>query len=350
MLAGIVVALLSIFSTVRADTVIRKNESGGAGLPYSNVRVDDFKDGELVYTTSSGEQKKDLPGSIFKITIDRDPVLTAGEDAFVAGKWDVAVDSYLKIVRGGEEWKRRWSIPRLMIAAQQAGRFDASAAGFIALVKLDPAAAATARPTPPEGPSKLLDDVVKEVTTALRDSNDQQKAALLSFILDLHRARKDEAAQAATLEELSKLSGALESNPELSGLLAGIRIGQARAALNQKKFDETLQIIESNQSIFVDPPQQAQAMYLLAQATEGKASKDDKTALQDAALKYMAVAAHFDSLEGQPFVGDSLLAAARLCALAGLIDDARSINESVIRDFPDTPFAVQAQKQLDALK
>ncbi|HQY89939.1 MAG TPA: hypothetical protein PK402_14900, partial [Tepidisphaeraceae bacterium] len=241
--AWAMLALFVVSSAVRADTVVRKNEAGGPGLSFANVRVDDFKDGNLVYTTSSGQQKTDPVDSIFKLIIDRDPVLTSAEDALVTNKWDVAVDGYLKIVRGAEEWKRRWSVPRLLTAAERAKRFDASASAYIVMVKLDAAAAATMRPTPPEGPSKLLDDVVKEVTASLKDSNDQQKAALLSFTLDLHRARKDAVAQAATLEELSKLSGALENNPELSGLLASIRLGQARAALAQKKFDDVIKTI-----------------------------------------------------------------------------------------------------------
>ncbi len=343
-LAGLVLLTLASFS--RADVVIIRNATGGPGIQQQNVRIEGMTDGQLAWITSAGISRSEPIERIFKIALDRDTVLTAAEDAFAEKQWDRAIDNYIRVVRGADEWKRRWAIPRLITSASEAKRFDAAVTAYVAFIRIDPANASASKPNIPEGPPAVLDAAARDVRTQANETtNPQQKAALLSFLLELHRARKNDPDVATTLDELLKIPGAAGDDPAMNSLAGGIRLGQARVALEQKKFDEVLSIIQTHADRFVEPLQQAEALLLIAKSRHALAG-ENADQLTSAAADYMRVVAHFSATENRPFVAEALLGAAQSLLKARLTDDAQSLLRQLIDEFPNTPQAQQAAADL----
>lgn len=346
-LATLLILLLA--SLTRADVVVIRNATGGPGIQQENVRIEGLKDGRLAWITSAGQSRTEPIERIFKIALDRDAVLTAAEEAFAEKQWDRAIDNYIRIVRGADEWKRRWAVPRLILSASEANRFDAAVTAYSALVRIDPANASASKPVIPNGPPAVLDSAARDIRTQANDTTiPQQKAALLSFLLELHRARKNDADVAATLDELIKIPGAAGDDPAMNSLAAGIRLGQARVAIEQQKFAEALTIIQTHAERFIDPIQQAEALLLIARSRHALAG-DNAEKLSSAAADYMRVVAHFNATPNRPFVADALLGAGQSLIQAKLTDDARNVLRQLIDEFPDSPQAQQASTDLQKI-
>ncbi len=367
--ATLVLATLGWVVAAAPADVIYLNRGGADRGPQADplskdasiVRIE--KD-QLVFRIAGNETSRPLD-RVAMIQVTNDPALSAGDAAFVSGDFNKAVENYLRVVRGPADWRIRYAAPRLIEAAGDLKRFDAAVAGYVGLVRVDPAAAAVRKPALPAKGSKFLDDAAKELDQALRAATSEpQKQALLAFQLDIHQARSDEAASASTLEQLLKVAGGeAAKDPANAALLASIRLSQARIALTKKQPADAAKVIESHQSAFADPTQQAEALYMLAQAKEGLAKEGlakeapagepqatDIAALQDAALAYMKVVAHFARAEGSPFVADSLLRAAQLQEKINDVDAARAMYAQLSEEFPDSPAAGDAKQALERLK
>src|SRR5439155_26875049 len=88
-----ILALLAFPASVRADTLYI---GSGGGIPYANVKVLRIADGQIVYTLASGNETRKPVDQVVRMQIDDEPALNAAEQAFVAEKWDDAVDAYNK--------------------------------------------------------------------------------------------------------------------------------------------------------------------------------------------------------------------------------------------------------------
>jgi tetratricopeptide (TPR) repeat protein len=333
----------------RADTVLQKSGESGS-LSFNDCVITDFRDGRLFFNTGGGSKRETPAGDVLKLGLTRDPVFTAAEDAYAVGDWNKSIDGYMKIARGGEEWKRRWVVRRLLAAADQAKRFDAQVAAYGIQARLDPAAAGASRPLLAGQPAKALDAAVVSINGVLREATEPEaKAALLTFLVDLHRARNDAPAIASTLEQLMAASKDLSDEPGLRSLLAGVRLEQARALSEQKKFRELIALLESSGAVIESAPAQAESLYMIAQARAALARPDDKPAQQDAALAYLRVVAHFANVEGRPMVGESLLAAADIQQRVGDTESARQLLQQAVEEFADTPIGATATQRLKRL-
>jgi TolA-binding protein len=126
------------------------------------------------------------------------------------------------------------------------------------------------------------------------------------------------------------------NSPLVKGARATIALRQAEDDLKQSKFQDAANMVESHQDVFVDPAQQADALYTLAQAKEGLASKDTPDSLKDAAIAYMKVVAICKDFDGKPHVADAMLKAAAIEEQLQKPDEAVMLYKQVSSTFKDT--------------
>ena len=343
--ATLAAALLA--PAARADTIYASSTGDASKAVKYDGTVNGIDNGELVFTNAANFRKAGRPlKEVVRLTLDNQPAFNAAEAAYVEGKWDAAVDGYAKALRGNlPDWQRRYADPKLMDAAAKAGRFDAAVSGYVDLVKIDPALAAGRKPALPKQGSTLLDTAAADVKAALPDAKTPaQQQALLSFLVDLQRTAGDDKAAADTLQELVKLSGNAADTPENRAMLEQVRLGEARVALDANRPADAAKVIDANRALFADPTAQAEALYTLAQADRAQAGKDS-IKLQDAAIAYMRVVAHFKDAPDKPRVADSLLATAQIMDELGQKAAAQSLYRQVVTDYPDSPAADLAKPQ-----
>src|SRR5439155_5819336 len=110
--------------------------------------------------------------------------------------------------------------------------------------------------------------------------------ALQAFLLELQRARGDEKTAVQAAPPSAGGAG--------TGSVAKQQLDAAAAALAARDYSKTIAQITAAKVALIDPKDQADALYYLAEAQAGLAEqKNDRAALQDAGLAYMRVVAHF---------------------------------------------------------
>jgi TolA-binding protein len=345
--------LLSCASIARADTVWVSSGSAGNALELSNVKVADIREGKLIFLGVGGRETTRELSQIARLRVDDDAGLTAGEDALANSQWDAATDAFLKVMATSKPWAKQWAAGRLAAAAPKANRFDAAVKGYIALVKTDPARASALKPAPPDARSTYLTTALSDVTTSLADPQlpAAQRQALLSFQLELERAKKDDQAIADTMEKLLKTGATTANDPNAAAALARLKLDQAGVTLGAKDYDKVITDLNANAGVFIDPRDQVQAMFLIAEARLGQAIKSNQPAAwQDAALAYMRVVAHFKDGPPSPLVARSLLKAAQIEEKLQDRDGAIAIYDQLAAQFPAEPPAADAKAALQRLK
>ncbi len=330
--------------------------SGAAATVYSDVKVESVEKGQITFTTLMGNSVvKDLT-TVTELWLDDEPTYNAAQRDFLANRVDRATDEYDQVIQNtNKPWLKAMCYPRLAAAAQRAGRFDKAVEAYLVLLKSDPKTAAQYRPTVPEGPSPYLDAAAKKLSDAVDGPNltGDQQTMLLTLLVEVQHARNDEKAVAALAARLpSGLAATGDPGATLAaGALADAKLAEAAAALSGKNFDKATAVINGAKSTFLDPARQAEALYILAQAQDGRAQASGQTdAWRDAAIAYLRVVGDFKSVSGAPRVADSLLRAAQIVQKLNQPAQALEIYQSLVNDFPTTPAADQARQQIDQLK
>ncbi|HMO24907.1 MAG TPA: hypothetical protein PKB10_01425 [Tepidisphaeraceae bacterium] len=354
-LIQILLVIIACSGVVQADT-IWWGSGEGRGLAANDVRVDsiDLANQELVYLTRAGQRTARKFDQIKQLIIDNEPAFNAAEEQFFAGEFDRAVEGYQRTLRSTtKEWLRAWSAIRLADAANRAGRFDAAVGAYVAIVRLQPDLAAKYKPQIPDSRSTFLDNAVTELNTARNQAtNDAQRQQILTLLLEVHQARRDTTAANAVMEDLLKLNIGSADDPAARTALASIRISQAKNALAQNDYPRAIAVINEDRTLFVDPAEQAEAFWILAEAGYAQADRSNRTALLDAALAYMRVAAHFKDVPGRPYVGESLLRAAEIHELLGgeQVAVALSLYKQIATEFASEPAGAKARQHQQRLE
>ncbi len=321
-------------------------------LERSNVNIRDIKDG-LVHFSIEGRHAEPIDLSrITRLTVRDETAFNAAEEAFLKEDWDKASDGYRRTINAtNKEWLKTWSAQRLVESAGKANRFDAAVTAYIQLVAGDPAVAARNKPVLPDAKSAYLNTAVAELNTAIAGARtDAQKQALLTFLLEIHRTRGDSKALNEVAQQIIGIS-ADSNDPLIQRGMAELKLGLAKQALSEKKYDQALSEIESSKAIFNEPAQQAEALFCIAEAKYGQlADKDDPVQLKDVALDYMRVVAHFKDLPGRPHLAESLLKVADIHVRLNDKNTARELYQSVASQFKDQPPAEAAEKKLAELQ
>jgi tetratricopeptide (TPR) repeat protein len=330
----VAVSLLVGTSTALADTVFT---SVG---PLNNVQIVGIEGSSLRYITPTGaETTRDL-SAIQRLQIDTEPAFNQAEEAYAAGQWDKATGGYEKTIRAtNKPWLKQWSGLRLLEAAEKSGNFAAATTAWIEVVQSNPAAAQGRQPKLPEGTSTFLDTAAADIEKALQGRlDDKQKAELLKFVLNIYQRKNDTAKAISAAERLSKLPG-VDADP---ALLGDLKLSLARIAFDQKNYPKARQEIDSVRANLTTPEQQSQALYLLAEVDRATAG-EDKNKLQDAALAYMRVVAHFPRGEHAP---DALLKTGGILEKLGQTKEAMALYQQAATDYPTS----KAKENVERLK
>jgi TolA-binding protein len=350
-LSLLLVAVLGLAAPALADTIFVGN------LPYKDVKIKTVKDGKLIFMTAGNETSRPVK-DITRLQINDEPALSAAEEAYAGQKWEAAVDGYLKTIRSSsKDWLKDWSALRLIEAASKTKRFDAAVTGFLSLMQRDPATAMKLKPEVPQEKSTFLDTAATDVKRVLNETklNDEQKSTLLAFLLDINRARGDTKAVGETVEQLAKTetseSSTTAGDASASKALADRKLGIANVALEQKDYKKAIDTIEESRGVFTDQRQQADALWILANSRAAlAASKNDTKEMQDVALAYMRIVAHFKDAPNAPHVPESLLAAGEILEKLKDTDGATNLYTQLSTAYPETPAGAKAKEGLERLK
>ncbi|MEA2710931.1 MAG: hypothetical protein QOF78_3532 [Phycisphaerales bacterium] len=331
---SLVIALLAVFATttsLRADTIWAGGGAGGTGLEVGGVQIKSIQDGKLVFITGAGRESTREVRQVSRVAADGELSLNAAEEALASGKFDVATEGFRKALSSSaKDWVKTWSAQRLTSVAPRANRFDAAASGYIALLVRDPVRAADYKPAPPPAGSTFVTSAINEANAALATPSlaAGSKEALQKFLDELQQAGTEVPAAAAasnrpapaaaqagapvqTVAAAASDAAASAANQQV----ARQKLAAANAALERKDFPAAITEIRSNAKIFLEPRDQAQALYFIAEAQTGIATaKNDVPSWQDAALAYLRVVAHFRDgpPAAGPFAARSMLKAAQI--------------------------------------
>jgi TolA-binding protein len=350
---GLALALLAgVGAAARADSVFVSSSAGGKPLEIPEVKILRLDGNMMVFDNNGNESVRPL-AEVRQITVDGEDALNAAEAAYVSGDFASAVDGYLKTFRSpSKPWLKDWAAGRLLDSANRSGRFDAAVTAYIDLLENNPSAAQHSKPATPAADSDYLSTAAGEVQTALDDPalNDAQKVALLSYLVELDDARNDKADADKTAGQLDDLLAKDPSNPGAQRAMARRHLVAAQQALAAGDADGARQIIEHSASQFIDPRQQADAMWLLAEAQSAKLGfVPDPVELEDCALAYMRVVAHFKDLDGHPHVVESLLKTAQIEEKLNNPEAARALYDEIVQEYPDDALAQAARQRMGQL-
>lgn len=327
------------------------------GLPYHGIRITGVKDGELQFETPNGNLTSKPIKFVTRINVTDEPALNAAEDAYARSDWNQAADNYEKAIRSANSpakaWLRDWCSLRLADAAGKGGRFDVSIRTFIDLAKKSPEQAATmfAGLKMPKAGSDYLKQAAASLETEVSQSrNDAATEVLLSALKDIYTVNNDSAHAGATAAKLAEVAARRNPNsPEALRALMDIKLQNLHKTLAAKQFATVIQTIEQDAPAIVDPFQQIDALFLLAEAKAGKAAASPDADWKDIAISYMRVVANAKS--DDPHVPVALL---RVAAIhAGHLNEkatALKLYKDIIKQYKDTDAAKEAQKAVAQLE
>jgi TolA-binding protein len=349
---AIAVVLLGTTGAAWADSVVVK--SGGTSLPFDDVKINSIADGAITFTSGEGRQTSRDLSQVISVKCDDEPALNSAEDAFAAGNFSEAADDYQNVINStSKDWVKSWATLRLVTAAAKANRFDAAATAYVQLVLANPASAEQFKPKVPTDTSylataeKTINDAID--TTSADQTKSAQTEALLSFLLEIEQAKHDNAAAAAVADRLLKYQ-ASSGDPNAGKVLIQGRLAVAQSDIDQGKLDDALDLIHTSAASITDPTQQADALYLIAEAKDAQAqAKNDDNFRREAALAYMRVVASFKDQTDNPHIADALLKTAAIEEQLHNADETLGLYQQVAAQYPQSPEATVATQAIARL-
>lgn len=338
-------------SWATADVVWLKSGKGNA-VALENVKVVGVQNGSLAFTTASGNQTSRSLDVVPRIKLDDDPAFSAAEDAFDRGDWAAAADGYRKVLAGAtRDWVKDRASLRALQAADKSGNFPAAVAGFVELLQTNFALANDHKPAIPKNKPEALDPAIAQVKQAAGNPRlgNEQKTVLLNYLMEMYTARGDTASARGVLQQLGKVAPADLNSPEARKLQADVKLAEARQAFGDKQYARAIQTLEASSGLFGDSQQQADALYLIAQAREAGAKPDDADQLKDAAIAYMRVVASFKGVAGAPHVAEAMLRTAGIEEKLKNPQEALALYKQVASEFKGSPEATQAEQAVARL-
>jgi hypothetical protein len=323
---------------------------GRNAIEDDGVKIIQVTGDQMTFVSGSGVQSTKPLSQLPQINLDNETSFNAAENAYAAREYNTAITSYQSVLQNSSE--KPWILTRAATRLSQCGktlnRFDAQVVAYTSLLQTDPAAAAQIKPAEPAAHSADLDAALASITQALGNSQlrDPQKSALYSLQLQIDRAKGDTAGVNTALQQLVALGGASDSDKAL------LKLAAAGIAVDSRQYSDAINDIEQNRTLYTEPDQQVDALYILAEARQGAdGTKSDPDTLKDQALAYMRVVTFGSRLPDRPHVAASLYQ-------AGLIEEklkepraAVPLYEQVIRDraFANSPVLSLAQAAVDRL-
>ncbi len=345
-------ALLGPVSLSIADTVMVRTSTGGS-LAYNKVKIQNElgkgpQNGELLFTSENGVVGHRPLDLIVQIKSDDEPALSAAEQAFASNDMKAAAEGYRKLTSSSREWVKKRAEMRLAEAAGKSGDLASTVEVFIQASAKDPAAARKLKPDLAAAPASEIDAAIAQVQRASSSATDAQKQVLLPFLAELYNAKKDTASAAKVLAELNKMAPSAANAADVEKARADTALASAQDAVAQRNYSAALSTLRANAAAFTQPKQQADALYLIAEAKAGSAKNE--TELKDAALAYMRVAANFRSLPDAAHVADSLLKTGEIEEKLNQPKTALSLYKQIAVEFKNSDAAKIAQQNVQRLE
>jgi tetratricopeptide (TPR) repeat protein len=334
--AAAVAALALSPAALRADTVWTRSGTN-TPVPIEGT-VTQIAEGKLQMQGKTGNAVTRPLDQVWRIKADTEPALSEAEEAFEQNKFDVAAAAYDKALQSTKkDWVKDRAADRLVVAAEKAGQFPLQAAAFAQVALRDPLGAADKKPLVPADKAQVL----KAIPSVERAFAAKPTDLLRGFLGELYVA-------AERFDDLAKLTPAGGAkDPGLIVLQASVAAKKGNPAL-------AVQTIEQYKALIAQPDQQLEALYTLATAKEALAGTDPAK-MQEAAVAYMRVVAHFGT-RGDPRVAESLNKTAGLLERSGQPAEAAAVYAQVAQMAADprskarTGLAAEAQKNADRLK
>lgn len=330
----------------RGDTVWLQSGSGKP-VALEGVKVQGVQDQNITFTTAAGVSNTKPMDHIPEIKLDDEPAFSTAEEDFAKGDYAGAADNYRKAISSSsKDWLKDRASMRLVEAADKSGNFGDAVAGFIELMKTKPALATQHKPTIPKNQPAQLDPAITLVKQEALDPKltPDQKTVLLNYLLELYGAKGDTASAQAVIQQLGSVMPADANSPEARRIQADSKLAEAKQEVAQRQFTQAIQTLVGSGNFFTDPMQQADALYVIAQAKAGAARPDDTDQLKDAALAYMRVVAVCKDLEGKPHVADALFNTAGIEEKLKNPKEAIALYTQVATEFKASPLAETAQQ------
>jgi hypothetical protein len=331
--AALLAALLAPAGLARADTIILKSGTGTLPVEGTIVSIDSS---ELVYVSASTDRQTHKQiDNVLQIKAASEPKLTAAEQAYADGKWSDAVTNYQAALNStSADWVKNRAIVRLIDAAAKSGQFAPQVAAFIEMAKRDPANARAHMPATTSVKGDQIKAVIGDVErnannpSLKKESSDLLKEFLANLYLatgdtDKAKAALGGAAPAAPAIAPGNQAIGVAAAPPAGGASPDLVLSRAKVALAAGQYQNVVNEIEANKAVFTEPTAQAEALYDLAKAKDALAGKDPAK-LQDAAIAYMRVVAHFN---GKGTAGTNVPAA--LLRVGAIEEDLKQTNEAV---------------------
>jgi tetratricopeptide (TPR) repeat protein len=337
---------LLIARPLRADSITINT------LNYPGVRIDRIE-GAQVYYSLNGDFLNKPVGDLVTMSLDDEPDFNAAETAYQQQQWSAATDGYIRAMAGTmRQWLKDWMAPRLLNAANQAGRFDAAVAAWVHIVGQDPAAGAKVRPVLPKTATPDLATAARELNDAAKlaqgDSQVESRRLILGLLLEVQTARQDSAAADAVAQQLQALPPPRSAAPAIDAIERETGLAVARTDLNNHQYDQASALLDSVLPGISDPVEQSQGLLLKAQILEGKAAAHDTPDnWKDAALAYMRLYVRFPR---EPAAPGALVKTAQIEEThLHEAQAALTLYQKVVNEYKDTVEAGDSSSQINRL-
>lgn len=341
--AALLAAVLAPAAALLADTITYKS---GTTTATQEVQIQSFESGELVYASgATGRITKKPLDSIVTIKANGETRLNAAEEAYAAGKWEDAAKGYNAVLESSDKaWAKARATVRLIDSAGKSGQFSMQAKAYIVLSGINLPEATRNKPVVPRDKPDEVKAAIEDVDRALINAaiKPERRELLQNFKAELLLAagRGKEASRilnatpppaAGNTGGAGAAMGAAPADEAGRKVAAGRALLIAEQSIQQRNYPAAAQAIESAKASFTDPAQQAKALWDLAVVKEQTAG-NDPAKLQDAAIAYIRIVAHFEDKPELTNIGGALMKAAEIEERLNKPDEALQIYDQIAKD------------------
>lgn len=319
-------------------------------LERKGVSIHAFGGGQIEFTVN-GRIADPIPAQrIDRLVVEGETAFNQAELAFANQEWSTAAGRYMAAEKAtARPWLKRWIWPRLLTAADRAGRYDLAVTAFVQMLFIDPSQAIERWPgMPPEPTADHLAAAMAELKAASlgRGLDPVQKRAVSTMLLDACRAAGDRVAAKALADQLQARPAADEHTPAGRKVMAEMHLVLARWELSLGDPEASTHRIRAHQSLFALPRQATEALYVVAQAEDRRTGvRLDESALKQLAIAYMRVVSADRNTPTHRHAPLALFRVAELEQARGDVRSAAMLYAQIASEYKDSASAARAQEQ-----
>ncbi len=331
------------------------------GLSYANVRVTDVKDGQIVFSLSSGRRIEKELSEVKQITIADQEVFNNAEKLLAEGKAADAVESYDKLAKDvSQKWMQELVRYRRFEALKQAPLLTRAVKEWMTIVENSKYSKKSLAMKPTKFAEAGSDDnvrAIKELETRIgsppSDASKEYITTLKQLLLDLYQLEGQDEKAAKLAGELtgstSKPSDSDETGPVVKN--TGAQLKGITVLVDQGKAQQALEIINDNMKLY-SAEELPLAMLLRGKAktilADKKSGEESQQMRLSGGLDFMRVFVYYPSSKEAP---EALYLVGVMHTLLETPNEvaADKVFRRVIREYPTSAFAKKAKAALEKL-